>query len=200
MPRGPVRDPQAVRNDVVAACKRLIVERGVRAVRLRDVLAHSGVSNGQFYGVFAALDEAILMVNTETLRRLEERLGEMIQAKAEPTERLVAFAQIYLAFAREETPLWRALFEWTLAVEQVGGAELLRADQQRLFAYPAAPLLELYPGLSQEDVLIRARTLFSAVHGIVAISLESRYAGVAAERLEDELTGLVRAAVRGYLD
>ena len=75
----------------------------------------------------------------------------------------------------------------------------LRTDQARLFEYPAAPLAELYPDLGADGVLLRARTLFSAVHGVVTVSLESRYAGVSVERLEEELTGLVRAAIAGYL-
>ena len=197
MPRGPVRDTEEVRADVVAAAERLMIERGVRALRLRDVITLSGVSNGQLYGAFASLDEVILSVNAKTLRRLETRLGQAVEV-AEPGERLVAFARLYLAFAREETPLWRALFEFE-SQEQSELDAVLRDDQARLFAYPAGPLAALYPDLDGEGVLLRARTLFSAVHGIVSTSLESRYSGVTMERLEEELTSLVAAAVRGYL-
>ena len=197
LPRGPVRDADEVRADVVEATERLMIERGVQAVRLRDVIARSGVSNGQLYGVFASLDEAIMTVNAKTLRRLEARL-ERDAAQAQPVERLVAFARCYLAFAREETPLWRALFEYAPQEEGTLLADI-RADQARLFEYPAAPLAELYPDLGAEGVFLRARTLFSAVHGVVTVSLESRYAGVTVERLEEELTGLVRAAIAGYL-
>ena len=37
MPRGPVRDADEVRAEVVEATENLMIERGVRAVRLRDV-------------------------------------------------------------------------------------------------------------------------------------------------------------------
>ncbi|MBP0617657.1 TetR/AcrR family transcriptional regulator [Jiella mangrovi] len=196
MPRGPVRDIDEVRGDVIAAAERLIVERGVRALRLRDVLALSGVSNGQLYGAFASLDEAILSVNAKTLGRLEERL-QRGAVEDDPADRLVAFARLYLRFALEETPLWRALFEFESQEESALDAQL-RGDQARLFEYPGASLAALYPDLGETEVLLRARTLFSAVHGIVSISLESRYSGVNAERLEEELTGLVAAAIRGY--
>ena len=196
MPRGPVRDVEDVRADVIAATEKLMIEHGVRAVRLRDVIRHSGVSNGQLYGAFASLDEAITMVNGKTLRRLEERLVREVK-ESDPVNRLVEFARLYLAFARDETPLWRALFDYAPQEEGAIDADL-RADQERLFEYPAASLAELYPDLGEAGVLLRARTLFSAVHGVVSISLESRYAGVTVERLEEELVGLVRAAIAGY--
>ncbi|MCB8835904.1 TetR/AcrR family transcriptional regulator [Aurantimonas sp. VKM B-3413] len=195
MPRGKIRNAEEVRGEILEAARALMIEGGVRAVRLREILARSGASNGQLYGIFANTDEIILGVNTETLGRLEHRLKSV--DASDSLECLVALARCYLGFASDETPLWRALFEF---VPADGGAtaESLQADQARLFELAAGPLSELFPDLGEAEVLLRARTLFSAVHGIVSISLESRYAGVTIERLEDELAGLVRAALVGF--
>lgn len=195
MPKGPVRDSEEVRADILNAAEALMVERGVRSLRLRDVLSRSGASNGQLYGIFPNLDEIVLQVNTRTLQRLESRL-QAITAK-DPVSRLTEFARCYLAFASEDTALWRALFQWS-PTEISPNAVYLQSEQAKLFEYPTSSLAELFPEMTDNDILLRARTLFSAVHGVISISLESRFAGVTLERLEEEMVGLVRAAIAGY--
>ena len=48
-----------------------------------------------------------------------------------------------------------------------------------------------------EDRQIRALTLFSAVHGIISISLEGRFVGIPATRLESELDDFVALLAAG---
>jgi hypothetical protein len=55
----------------------------------------------------------------------------------------------------------------------------------------------LRPALGKPDLLARARTLFSAVHGIVAISLENRFIGLAPSDLDSELQRFVEVMVTG---
>lgn len=51
----------------------------------------------------------------------------------------------------------------------------------------AEPLAELQPDMPPEDRAIRARTLFGAVHGVVSISLDSRFVGLPPARLAREM-------------
>ena len=60
-----------------------------------------------------------------------------------------------------------------------------------------APLAVLRPELDRSGLLVRARTLFSAVHGIIAISLENRFVGLAPTDLEDEVLSFVDTLVTG---
>ena len=68
-----------------------------------------------------------------------------------------------------------------------------------LIQFIARPLAKLNPDMAEEDLHIRALTLFSAVHGIISISLEARFVGLPRGRLESELddfVGLLAAGAR----
>ena len=57
--------------------------------------------------------------------------------------------------------------------------------------------MRLNPGMADEDLRIRALTLFSAVHGIISISLEGRFVGIPRGRLESELDDFVALLAAG---
>jgi hypothetical protein len=52
------------------------------------------------------------------------------------------------------------------------------------------------PDASPEALTIRARTLFSAVHGVVYIGLEERLIAVPPQKLAEEIEWLIRAGCR----
>ena len=74
------------------------------------------------------------------------------------------------------------------------GAELpdwFAADQLRLFVRLETRLAALMPGRDAAAVKRQARTLFSAVHGIVALGLEQKLVEMPVEAIDDELDGFV---------
>ena len=70
-------------------------------------------------------------------------------------------------------------------------------DQMRLFSYVEGPVGELLPGVSSARRALIARTLFSAVHGIVTLGLEEKLQALAPEDLREQLTFAVAALARG---
>jgi hypothetical protein len=66
-----------------------------------------------------------------------------------------------------------------------------------LIQFIARPLAALNPDMAEEDLRIRALTLFSAVHGIISISLEARFVGIPPGRLEGELDDFVALLAAG---
>ena len=70
-------------------------------------------------------------------------------------------------------------------------------DQMRLFSYVERPVGELLPGISQSRRALIARTLFSAVHGIVTLGLEEKLQALAPGELREQLTFAVAALARG---
>ena len=66
-----------------------------------------------------------------------------------------------------------------------------------LIQYLVEPLAALCPALGKAELLTRSRTLFSAVHGIVAFSLERRFLGLAQTDVEAELLNFVDTFVAG---
>lgn len=70
-------------------------------------------------------------------------------------------------------------------------------QQHRLFAQVEQPLAALLPELDREARRILARTVFSAVHGIVALGLEEKLASLPSPDLGRQLAATVRAMVMG---
>ena len=55
----------------------------------------------------------------------------------------------------------------------------------------------LLPGLDDERRRVLARTLFSAVHGVVALGLEEKLVSLPLSDLRQQVVAIVRAIARG---
>ncbi|BDV38708.1 TetR/AcrR family transcriptional regulator [Methylocystis bryophila] len=175
----------------MGAAQTLIADKGLAGLKAREVAQAAGCALGAIYTVFADLDELILRVNARTLTRLEAALAQEGDGDA-----LEVLALAYLAFARREEPSWRALFGFRLPP----GSSLpdwFVTERDRLFALLESPLSELLPDHAPEDVRRTARTLFSAVHGIVSLGLEDKLGDSAGVMLEAELEAFVGTFARG---
>lgn len=181
---------------LVKAAEARIRSTGLAGLRARDITADAGCALGALYTVFHDMDDLILRVNSITLGRLGVALGDAAASTTEPRARLIALALTYLSFARDNRKLWAALFEHRLA-PNVPVPEWHSAELAVLFQHIVEPLSALQPALNAQKLPVRARTLFSAVHGIVSISLEDRFIGLAPADLEGELRRFVDALVNG---
>jgi AcrR family transcriptional regulator len=184
-----------LRERLLDAAAKAVATRGLAGLRARDLAAEAGCALGAIYTAFDDLDELILRVNLGTLERLGAALDAAL-AQAAPQDALLALARAYLAFARREEPSWRALFEHRLPA----GAPLPEWYAQArndLFGRLEAPLAAILPGSDPAARAGLARTLFSAVHGVVALGLEEKLEAMPAERLDSRLEALVRLIAAG---
>jgi AcrR family transcriptional regulator len=180
---------------VAAACSR-IENSGLAGLRARDVTADAGCALGALYTVFEDLDALILEVGSVTLQDLERSLHERMTTVSDSGDRMQMLGAAYLAFARARPKLWRALFEhqWP---EGKPLPDWYMERQIGLLRLIAQPLTDLQPDLSQPELMVRARTLFAAVHGIVSISLENRFVGIPVETLDHELERFIGLLLTG---
>jgi AcrR family transcriptional regulator len=181
---------------LIEAARNRIAENGLANLRARDVTQDAGCALGGLYTAFRDLDELVLHVNSETLGMLERDLVAELAGEADPAGQLRILAHGYLRFALGHRNLWAALFEHRLpdGVE----APAWHLDKHMfLIQFIARPLAMLNPGMADEDLRIRALTLFSAVHGIISISLEARFVGIPRGRLESELDDFVSLLAAG---
>ncbi len=81
----------------------------------RDVTEDAGCALGALYNVFEDLDGLILEVNAQTLAALDADVEAATTGAGDAGQRLRYLGQRYLAFARANEKLWRALFELRLA-------------------------------------------------------------------------------------
>ncbi|ATQ68595.1 MULTISPECIES: TetR/AcrR family transcriptional regulator [Methylosinus] len=184
-----------LRERLLVAGRAAIEAGGLSSLKARDLAAAAGCAVGAIYTVFADLDELILAIGAGTLSALEGALESATGDAGAAADELSRLARGYLQFARAHETLWRALFEHRLGGRAVPAWFL--EDQNRLFALIEAPLARLLP---QEPPAARARlarSLFSAVHGVVFLGLEEKIAPTPAATLDAELERLVRAFAAG---
>jgi AcrR family transcriptional regulator len=190
---------EKLRSDLILAAERLIADRGLAGLKTRDLAREIGCANGAVYNLVADVDELILRVGSRTLHRLDEALSTAGSA-GEPSaqETLVRIALAYCDFAAENLGLWRALFEHRMDADKPL-PEWSIDDQLQLFRHVYKPLAALFPKRSREEFGITARSLFSAVHGMVALGLEQKLVAVPLPALRKEIAGLVRAMIDGLI-
>ena len=143
------------------------------------------------------VDELILRVGSRTLARLDAALtAAESDGETAPVDVLVRIAVAYCDFAAENLELWRALFEHRMARGKPI-PEWAVEEQMNLFRHIYHPLAALFPKRSAAELGVTARSLFSAVHGMVALGLEQKLIAVPVDALRAEIATIVRAMVNG---
>ena len=187
------------RERLVTCAEHLIATRGLGALRARDLATAMGCAVGALYNLVADLDELVLLVAIRTKNDLS-RSFDAAAAKAGESETrddlFVEWAWAYFRFARDNRTRWRALFEFRLP-PGVALPLWFEREQEDLFLRLENRLSPLMPGLDPVQRKIKARVLFSAVHGIVSLALEEKLASMPVEAIEGELDAFVRAYLRG---
>jgi len=188
-----------LRDALILAAERAIAQKGLAGLKTRDLAREIGVANGAVYNLVEDVDELILRVGSRTLARLDAALSAAEQnGPVDPASRLVRIATAYCDFAADNLELWRALFEHRMAPDKPL-PEWAISEQMNLFRHIYAPLAELFPKHSPDELSVRARSLFSAVHGMVALGLEQKLVAVPIRALRHEIAAIVSAMVKGLV-
>jgi AcrR family transcriptional regulator len=184
------------RENLIEAAEQAIAAHGLSGIKARDLAAEIGSSLGGLYNLVGDMDELILRVANRTLHRLDAALTAAECPASPPVDRLTAIAVAYCRFARNNLSLWRALFEHRMARDSTL-PDWHAAVQIGAFAHIVGPLGDLLPDLAPDDRDVLGATLFSAVHGVVALGLDEKLIAVPIDALEAQLVMLVRAAAEG---
>jgi AcrR family transcriptional regulator len=203
-----------LKDSLIAAAERTIVSQGLRALRARALADEVGCALGAIYNVFADLDGLVLAVNSRTLAALERELvaagraggdaghagdagpGPAGEVRDHAIARLVSLGAAYLDFAAANTMRWRAVFDHHMP-DGRPIPEWYVEEQRRLFDHVEQPLRDLQPAAPAPRRALLARSLFSAVHGIVVLGLEEKLHVVPLPVLREQLAFVVSAIGRG---
>jgi AcrR family transcriptional regulator len=186
-----------LRELLILAAQRSIAAGGLAGLKTRELAREIGCANGAVYNLVEDMDELILRVGSRTLGRLDAALtGAESGGPAKPAEILVRIAIAYCDFAAENLELWRALFEHRMA-QGKATPEWAISEQMDLFRHIYRPLAALFPKRSPAELGVMARSLFSAVHGMVLLGLEQKLIAVPIDALRNEIATILRATLRG---
>lgn len=189
----------AQRDRLVDCAERRIAAEGLKGLRARDLAQEIGCAVGALYNLVADLDELVLLVASRTARDLGAALDaarDTVSSAADDEELLAAWAHAYFQYARDNGPRWRALFEYRMPAGEDLPAWFER-EQASLFARLEERLTPHLPGASEFIRKIKARVLFSAIHGIVTLGLEDKFTAMPAAQLDAEIAAFVHVYVRG---
>lgn len=188
-----------LRSALVAAAERALATGGLHDLRARTLAEDVGCAVGAIYNAVEDLDELILLANSRTLAALERDLTAVRETDDDNPDaaisQLVQLALAYLTFAATHTWRWRALFDHRMPGRDV--PEWYRSEQQRLFGHVEAPLRILQKRATPKRRALLARSLFSAVHGLVTLGLEERLEAIPLPVLREQVTFIVTTIGRG---
>lgn len=186
---------------LITAAEKRIKANGLAGVKARELADDIGIAVGAIYNLVADLDELILRVNVHTMNRLDTALLEAIpqvlpSSRTDAAGRLVAIGLAYRRFASENMRLWRNLFEYT---PPPGKAlpDWAQGKDIHLIRHINEPLRVLMTAANEAERYLMARTLFSAVHGIVSLGLEDWQVGVPVDEQDAQIEKLLRIICSG---
>ena len=188
-----------LREDLILAAERSMAAGGLAGLKTRELAREIGCANGAVYNLVDDMDELILRVGSRTLARLDASLTAAEgNGPDSAAETLVRIAVAYCDFAADNLELWRALFEHRMAPGKPI-PEWAISEQMDLFRHIYRPLAALFPKRSVAELSVTARSLFSAVHGMVLLGLEQKLIAVPVAALRAEIAVIVRAMVEGLV-
>lgn len=174
--------------------RRIIASKGLISLKVRDVAEAAGCAIGSVYNEFGDFDGLILTINRETVQRLTGELRSITDA--DPRAQLRGLAQGYLEFTSQNANLLRSLFEHRMENDRPFPEDILNMVMEA-FALMYPPLFRLMPDRDPAEVALIARTMFSAVHGIISLGLEERMVAVPPEKLRQQLAQFVDVQLIG---
>jgi AcrR family transcriptional regulator len=186
---------ESLRERLIKAAERAIAAEGLGGIKARPLAEQAGCAVGAIYNLVADLDELILLANGRTLAALESALASAVTRGRGPDwaiDQLVRLAVAYLAFASTNRLRWRTLFDHHLPAGKTV-PQAYRDAQNGLFAYVERPVQELMPAITPERRALLARSLFSAVHGLIALGLEEKLQAIPLPLLREQVTTVVSA-------
>jgi AcrR family transcriptional regulator len=174
--------------------RRIIGAKGLISLKARAVAEATGCSIGSVYNEFGDFDGLILTVNRETVQLLTSKLRAV--PNDDPRAQLHGLAAGYLEFASEHTNLLRSLFEHRMENDRPFPNDILDMVMEA-FALMYSPLSRLVTKRDPDELVLIARTMFSAAHGIISLGLEDRMVAVPSANLRQQLAQFVDAQLEG---
>jgi AcrR family transcriptional regulator len=184
-----------LREALIAATRRLVMERGAENFTLADACRVAGVTTAAPYRHFRSKQEILVEIASRGFDELEAEAMAVIAEKGAGTlEALIAMGQAYVAFAVRETPVFRLMFGQEPALK---AAEDVAGTSHDCFAH-LIEQIQLYCERRRVkgDALEIALRLWTFVHGAASLSIDKDYLEIAPQL---DVNRLIANATPGLL-
>ncbi|MGH3967653.1 MAG: TetR family transcriptional regulator [Mycobacterium sp.] len=173
---------EATRRAIIAAALKLLQDRSLSGLSLREVTREVGIVPAAFYRHFESMEALGLVLVDESFRSLRDTLREARAGKLDPNRVIESSVEILIGSVADRREHWRLIGR-----ERNSGVSVLRyaiRTEIRLITSELATDLARFPGLnawSTEDLNVLA-TLFVNSMIVIAEAIEDAQT---AEALED---------------
>lgn len=184
-----------LREALIRAARQLVVERGAENFSLADACRAAGVSTAAPYRHFRDKQEILEEIVARGFDEMSERSARAVMAHPPGTiEGIVAMGQAYVAFALEETPIFRLMFGQDPVLKQAVGPR----DQGHACFAGVIAQVQLYCSQNkvEGDAQAIAVKLWTFVHGAASLLIDGDYAVVAPGL---DVNAMIKTATPGLL-
>jgi AcrR family transcriptional regulator len=164
-----------LKNALIKAGSEILAKNGVGGLSLRQVALKAGVSHTAPYAHFADKQALIAAISTEGFRQLYEQVVAVIERyENDPARQLLETAWTYVQFAMNDPDQFKIMFSSVLEKEKEYPDFV--AMSQKTFQQVVAVVVSC----QEAEVLqagpgeLTAVTVWSAVHGLIALLLEGQ--------------------------
>ncbi len=193
-------EKKATTARIVDVAERQIAEFGLSSLNLRDLAKAADIKPASLYNHYSGgLDEVVLKVNSRTIKILDDLLADAANA-CDRKNVAVLFEKLaiaYLHFAIDYPKRFGALFEHQMK-DQAPIPDWHLQEHYNLFRHVERPLDDLNHDLGAEDRRTLARTIYSAVHGVVQLGLQGRMIALPVPVIEKQLRIITKALATGF--
>jgi AcrR family transcriptional regulator len=167
-----------LRQALIDASRQLLVEKGAENFTLADACRVAGVSTAAPYKHFRDKLEILEAIVEQGFDRMADRSVAAVKEQGEGTlEGMIAMGQAYLAFAKEETAVFRLMFGHNSAIKR---AKHVDATGRACFAHVIDEVaIYCARNNAEGDPMHIALNLWTFVHGAACLLIDEDYEKVA---------------------
>lgn len=178
MARRKDHSPEQLREMIRGAAADIIKDKGLKSLTARALAETIGYAPGTIYNFYKDMDRLVTDVNLMTLARLEAFCRERTANARADFSKVRALAHGYVDFARENLPLWEAIF-MRMPTEPEGplqAQEVPEENKQQILSLFSMieEILKECMGLTPAKAKRSARLLWACLHGIAVLTLDGR--------------------------
>ena len=186
---------EQIQEMAIEAGKKIIVEEGFSNLGARKIARAIGYAVGTLYNVFDDYLDIVLNINAETLEGIKNHLERSLAPGEEGVKVITTLGLSYVEYARENTNLWRALFDFQHP-ENTDMPVWYVEKVNSVFSIPVKALVPLFNG-DTERARNEARIIWGGVHGICLLGLTHRLSHDSEELLKTKVRSLIENYIRG---
>ena len=179
------REREQLKSLILKAAREIFIEKGYEQTSIRNIADRVEYSPGTIYLYFKDKDSIFHELHKEGFMLLKQQMM-VLQAVADPFERLKAMGKIYMAFAQEYPDFYDLMFILRAPMNALEDQDCWQEGQSSfdILTHVVEECIKQgkFKGHNAEDL---AYVIWSTLHGMVTISIRDRCKVISEDKRED---------------